>query len=109
MTASQTILPGCAPVSTASHAALEQDLHGEVAVCLAALFSWAEFHGGRTALIDGTISRFICAGRPHDHGIDRAIEHTRRALTRHLERNNAAPAWLPQSIITLITADNSAG
>jgi hypothetical protein len=89
---SQTVLPGCAPISTANHAALEQDLHGEVAICLAALLTWAEFHGGRTALIDGTISRFVCAGRPHDHGIDRAITTTSRALARYL-----------------IAADNSAG
>ena len=84
--------------------AAEQDLHGQVAICLMALLSWAEFHGGRTALIDDTISRFVCAGRPHDAGIDRAFSHTRIALARYLEHCARPPAWLPPSVLALLKA-----
>ena len=101
MTATQGSLPGCA-VPTVSRGALESDLHGQVAICLMALLSWAEFHGGRTALIDGTVERFVTAGKPADPQISRAIEHTSRALARYLERNTAAPAWLPPTILALL-------
>lgn len=97
----QTSLPGVA-VPTANRATLESDLRGETAVCLMALMTWAEFHGGRTALIDGTIERFVTAGKPADPQITRAITNTRSALARYLERNGTAPAWLPASVLELI-------
>jgi hypothetical protein len=109
MKASQACLPGCALIPSANRAILEQDLRGETALCLMALYCWVEHHGGRTALIGDTIARFITAGGTPDPQISRAIANTRRALARYLERNNAAPAWLPQSLIDLIAADNSAG
>jgi len=82
--------------------AFEEDLRGETALCLMALFCWIEHHGGRTVLIDGTIERFITAGKPHDPQISRAITNTRRALARHLQHGGHAPAWLPESIISLL-------
>jgi hypothetical protein len=87
--------------------AAEQDLRGDTALAVMALLTWAEFHGGRTVLIDGTIERFITTGGPPDPQVSRALANTRRALSRYLEHGNAAPAWLPHSILTLITAYNS--
>lgn len=106
----QASLPGIrAEVQPANRATLESDLRGEVALAIMALLTWAEFHGGRTALIDGTVERFITAGKPADSQVSRAIEHTRRALARYLERGGITPAWFPKSINDLVTAGNSAG
>jgi hypothetical protein len=80
----------------------EQDLRSDVAVCLMALFSWVEFHGGRTVLIDDTIARFICAGRPADTGITRAFGNARSSLARYLQHQKAPPSWLPASVLALI-------
>jgi len=95
-------LPGCAPVPAANRPALEQDLHSQVAICLMALFCWVEFHGGRTALIDDTIERFIAAGGTPDPQISRAIANTRSVLARYLASGSDVPAWLPESIVNLL-------
>ena len=98
----QTTLPGIrAEVATGSRAA-ESDLRGEVALCLMALFVWAEFHGGLDPWIDRTVERFITAGQPADAGITRAIANTRRALARHLDNGGRVPAWLPASVLALL-------
>jgi hypothetical protein len=74
----------------------ETDLRGEVALCLMALLTWAEFHGGITPIIGGTVERFITAGKPADPGISRAINNTRRALAYHLEHGGRTPTkWPP--------------
>jgi hypothetical protein len=82
--------------------AAEEDLRGEVALCLMALLTWAEFHGGLTPLIDGTVERFITAGKPADPSITRAVANTRKALGNYLKHSSTAPAWLPQSIVDLL-------
>jgi len=82
----------------------EQDLRGEVALCLMALLSWAEFHGGLTPLIDGTVERFITAGRPADPGITRAIANTRSALARYVANGGHIPSWFPPSLTALLEA-----
>lgn len=82
--------------------AAEQDLHGQVAICLMALFCWIEHHGGRTVLIDGTVERFIAAGGTSDPQISRAISNTRAVLARYVASGTAVPAWLPQSIVNLL-------
>jgi hypothetical protein len=87
---------------TATAAALESDLRGDVAVCLMSLFSWVDFHGGRTALISDTIERFITVGRPADRSITRAIGNARASLCRYLAAGGEQPAWLPQSIVDLL-------
>ena len=71
--------------------AAESDLRGEVALAIMALMTWAEFHGGLSPLIDGTVERFINAGKP-DAGISRAITNTRRAIARYLEHGRRTPA-----------------
>jgi hypothetical protein len=81
--------------------AAESDLRGEVALAIMALMTWAEFHGGLSPLIDGTVERFINAGKP-DAGISRAITNTRRAIARYLEHGGRAPEWLPASVLTLL-------
>jgi hypothetical protein len=81
--------------------AAESDLRGEVALAIMALMTWAEFHGGLSPLIDGTVERFINAGKP-DAGISRAITNTRRAIARYLEHGRRTPAWLPASVLALL-------
>ena len=82
--------------------AAEQDLRGDVAICLMALFSWVEFHGGRTVLIDDTIERFITAGGSADLSITRAIGTARSSLARYLQFQKVPPAWLPASVLAII-------
>jgi hypothetical protein len=81
--------------------AAETDLRGEVALAIMALMTWAEFHGGLSPLIDGTVERFINAGKP-DAGISRAITNTRRAIARYLEHGGRTPAWVPVSVANLL-------
>jgi hypothetical protein len=68
--------------------ASEEVLRGETALCLMAL------------LIDGTVERFVTVGQS-DPQVGRAIEHTRAALAR-FAGGAKVPAWLPQSIVTLL-------
>jgi len=82
--------------------ASESDLRGETALCLMALMSWIEFHGGRTALIDDTVERFVTAAQPADPAITRAITNTRQALARYLATGAAVPRWLPPSVLALL-------
>ena len=86
----------------------EQDLRGETALCLMALLTWGEFHGGSPALIDGTIARFIAAPGPADPQISRAIANTRSALARHLEHGGHTPTWLPASVLALLQEPTTA-
>lgn len=58
-------------------------LGGEVALAIMAYLTWAEFHGGATPLLDGTVDRWLCAGRPYDPQIARALTNTRNALGRY--------------------------
>ena len=98
----QASLPGCAPIAAGDRAA-DADLRGEVALCLMALLTWGESHGGLTPLIDGTVARFIAAPGPADPAITRAIDHTRAALARYVATGAAVPAWLPPSVLALLT------
>jgi hypothetical protein len=82
--------------------AAESDLRGETALAIMALLTWAEFHGGITPIIDGTVERFITAGKPHDAGINRAIANTRSALARYIANGGRTPAWLPASVLSLV-------
>ena len=84
--------------------AAEHDLRGEVALAIMALLTWAEFHGGITPIIDGTVERFITTGRPADPGITRAIDHTRKALARYLGNGGRVPSWFPPSLAALLQA-----
>jgi hypothetical protein len=81
----------------------EQDLRGDVAVCLMALISWAERTGGLTPLIDGTVERFLCSGRPCDPGISQAIDRARLSLGKYIANGGNVPSWLPASVLGLLT------
>jgi hypothetical protein len=85
--------------------AAESDLRGEVALAIMAFLTWAQFHGGVTPLLDGTVDRWLCAGRPHDPQIARALTNTREALARYLAGGGRVPQWLPASLAMLIQAD----
>jgi hypothetical protein len=99
----QPSLPGIrAEVPTGNRAALEEDLRGETALCLMALFSWSEFHGGLAPWIDRTVEKFLTVGQPADPQITRAITNTRRALARYLATGAAVPRWLPASVLALL-------
>jgi hypothetical protein len=82
--------------------AAEQDLRGEICLSILAFLTFAEFHGGSAPLIDGTIDKWLCAGRPHDPQIARALTNTRRALAHYLEHGGRTPAWLPASVANLL-------
>jgi len=82
--------------------AAEQDLRGDTAIAIMALLTWAEFHGGRTALIDGTIERFVTAGGDRDPQISRALANAKSSLARYLQHQKAPPKWLPASVLALI-------
>lgn len=86
--------------------AAEADLRGEVALVVMALLTWAQFHGGATSLLDGTVDRWLCAGRPCDPQIARALTNTRTALARYLACGGRVPQWLPVSLIALIEDDH---
>jgi hypothetical protein len=87
--------------------AIEQDLRGETCLAILALLTWAEFHGGRTALIDDTIERFVTVGCPADHGITRALANTKRALARYLAGGCHVPAWMPAKLLETIEATDT--
>jgi hypothetical protein len=121
----QASLPGLAPTS-ANHAVLESDLRGETALAIMAYLTWSQFHGGATPLLDGTVDRWICAGRPADPQIARSLVKLRSMLAYFIDHGGAVPSWFPPSLLEaigtpwcaadlatnsqdLITADNSAG
>ena len=79
--------------------AAESDLRGEVALAIMAYLTWAEFHGGASPLLDGTVDRWLCAGRPYDPQIARALTNTQRALARYVGHGGRAPEWLPASLL----------
>jgi hypothetical protein len=91
-----------ATTSTASRGALESDLRGETCLAVLAFLTWAQFHGGATPLLDGTVDRWLCAGRPYDPQIARALTNTRRALARYLEHAGHSPEWVPTSLLEAI-------
>lgn len=85
--------------------AAEYDLRGEVALTIMALLTWAQFHGGATSLLDGTVDRWLCAGRPHDPQIARALTNTRAALARFVAHGGKVPEWIPAPLVALIQAE----
>lgn len=94
----QTSLPGIA-APTASHATLESDLHGEVALAIMVFLTFAEFHGGAAPLLDGTVDRWLCAGKPDDPQIARCLLKLRCQLARYLGGGGHVPAWFPASLL----------
>ncbi len=82
--------------------ATESDLRGEVALAIMALLTWAAFHGGATSLLDGTVDRWLCAGRPDDPGIGRALVKLRSQLALYLEQGGHVPEWFPASLLKAI-------
>ena len=82
-----------------SMTAVESDLRGEVALAIMAYLTWAQFHGGAAPLLDGTVGRWLCAGRPYDPQIARALTNTQRALARYMGHGGRAPEWLPASLL----------
>jgi hypothetical protein len=98
----QATLPGLTATSTASHAVLEQDLHGEVALAIMAYLTWAQFHGGATALLGGTVDRWLCAGRPVDPQISRSLVKLRSMLARFIGNGGAVPSWFPPKLLEAI-------
>jgi hypothetical protein len=92
--------------------AAESDLRGEVALAIMAFLTWAEFHGGAGALLDGSVSRWLTVCRPADHGIARALTNTRRALVRYIAHGGQVPGWVPASLAEALRepqADGSSG
>ena len=89
--------------------AAEQDLRGEVALAIMAYLTWAEFHGGATPLLDGTVDRWLCAGRPYDPQVARALTNTRTALARFVGSGGRVPAWLPASLLEALKEPASDG
>jgi hypothetical protein len=100
----QASLPGISRATSpaASHGALESDLRGETCLAVLAFLTWAQFHGGATPLLDGTVDRWLGAGRPYDPQIARVLTNTRRALARYLEHAGRSPEWVPASLLEAI-------
>jgi hypothetical protein len=82
--------------------AAESDLRGEVALAIMAYLTWAEFHGGATPLLDGTVDRWLCAGKPDDPGIGRALVKLRSQLARYVDHGGHVPEWFPASLLKAI-------
>ena len=82
--------------------AAESDLRSDTCIAVMALMTWAEFHGGRDALIGNTIERFVAAGGPDDPGITRALVKVRSHIARYIEQGGAVPSWFPPSLLALI-------
>jgi hypothetical protein len=80
----------------------DSDLRGEVALAIMAFLTFAEFHGGAAPLLDGTIDRWLTAGRPDDPGISRALVKLRSMLARHIDRGGHVPEWVPASLLEAI-------
>ena len=84
--------------------AAESDLRGEVALAVMAYLTWAEFHGGATPLLNGTVDRWLTAGKPDDPQIARALTNTRRALDRYVGHSGRTPEWFPASLLEALNA-----
>jgi hypothetical protein len=82
--------------------AAESDLRGEVALAIMAYLTWAQFHGGATPLLDGTVDRWLCAGKPDDPGIGRALVKLRSQLARYVDHGGHVPEWFPASLLKAI-------
>ena len=82
--------------------AAEADLRGEVALAIMACLTWAEFHGGATPLLDGTVDRWLTVGKPDDPGIGRALAKLRSMLARYVGSGGQAPEWFPASLLKAI-------
>ena len=93
----QVALPGIEARPTVN----DSDLRGEVALAIMALLSWAEFHGGRTALIDDTVERFVTAGTG-DPAITRSLDKLRSMLANYVKRGGHVPSWFPSSLLKVI-------
>jgi hypothetical protein len=48
---------------------------------------------------------WLCAGRPHDPQIARALTNTRAALARFVAHGGEVPEWIPPSLVALIQAE----
>jgi hypothetical protein len=98
----QGSLPGCAATSTANRAVAESDLRGEVALAIMAYLTWAQFHGGATALLDGTVDRWLTTGKPADPQISRSLVKLRSMLARFIGNGGAVPSWFPPKLLEAI-------
>jgi hypothetical protein len=88
--------------------AAEQDLRGEICLAILAFLAFAEFHGGAAPLLDGTIDRWLCAGKPADPQIARALRNTRRVLNHYIASGGRIPAWVPASLLAALKEPSSA-
>ena len=91
----QTSIPGVG--STAHNATLEADARGAVTLCILALRSWGEYHGGLTPTIAGVVERYLEHNDP-DIGVTRTADKLRALLARY----DSPPAWIPESLVTLL-------
>jgi len=82
--------------------AAEQDLRGEVALAIMAFLTFAEFHGGAAPLLDGTVSRWLTAGKPDDPQIAHALVKLRRQLARYAQHGGHVPEWFPKSLLAAL-------
>jgi len=104
----QASLPGLAPVSSGDRATSEQDAHGTLTCLVLSLDIWAiETLGKSKNSLDRNIEAWLAEGSPPHPMVTRTLARMRRHLGEM--GTTTKPAWLPQSIITLITAGNSAG
>ena len=87
--------------------AAESDLRGEVALAIMALLTWAQFHGGATPLLDGTVDRWLCAGRPYDSQISRSLVKLRSQLARYVGHGGHVPEWFPKSLLEALKEPSS--
>lgn len=99
----QTSLPGIAASTlTENRAVAESDLRGEVALAIMAYLTWAQFHGGETVLLDGTVDRWLCAGKPDDPQISKSLVKLRLMLARYVNRGGHVPEWVPKSLLAAL-------
>jgi len=82
--------------------AAEQDLCGEVALAVMAYLTWAQFHGGATRLLDGTVDRWLTSGKPDDPQISRSLVKLRSMLARYVDRGGHVPEWFPPKLLEAI-------
>jgi len=78
-----------------------------VALAILAFLTFAVFHGGAAPLLDGTIDRWLTAGKPCDPQIARALTNTRRALARYVGSVGRVPEWLPASLLEALKEPSS--
>jgi hypothetical protein len=96
----QAPLPGiCRATAMTGNRAAESDLRDEVALAILAYLTWAEFHGGATPLLDGTVDRWLTSGKPDDSQISRSLVKLRSQLARYVDHGGQVPEWFPASLL----------